>query len=205
MGVVLGLGGAELRRRHAHVSVCTRNRDRVPCLGYSRWATSRDSPRDGAGSVAGHARVRGPRATRPAFEVCPRPDRGLALHSSSSSGLPTLIMAALYWCSPRSLQTVPYTSIRQIANVDRSSKLVWIVTYLNCTDSARTLFAASTPTYLADRWGVHAAKAGMVYTSMLVVCVAATRPVRRLAVGSSRPTQAAVRALQWSARLFPPA
>ena len=40
-----------------------------------------------------------------------------------------------------------------------------------------TFFASAMPTYLVDRWHVDAVRASMVYTPLLVVCVAITRPL----------------------------
>ena len=40
-----------------------------------------------------------------------------------------------------------------------------------------TFFASAMPTYLVDQWHVDAARASMVYTPLLVVCVAITRPL----------------------------
>jgi NNP family nitrate/nitrite transporter-like MFS transporter len=40
-----------------------------------------------------------------------------------------------------------------------------------------TFFASAVPTYLLDRWHVDPAQASMVYTPLLVICVAITRPL----------------------------
>lgn len=91
----------------------------------------------------------------------------------------SLVMAAVYWrftSEPPGRRRIG--SFREIAALCRSSRLAWIVSYLYWVSfGTLTFFAASTPTYLTDRWGVDASKAAMVFTSLLVVCVALMRPV----------------------------
>lgn len=179
MGVVLGLGGASFVVGTAHVSVWYPKSRQGTALGIFALGN--------VGIVLGMVLV--PLLVTHVFGG----PRGYGdLPSKLALGpiegwrfifvifaVPTLIMAALYWAfTSEPPDRKQHTSIRQIANVYRSSKLVWIVTYLYWTSfGTLTFFAASTPTYLADRWGVDAAKAGMIYTSVLVVCVAAMRPV----------------------------
>ncbi|MCC6222409.1 MAG: MFS transporter [Thermoleophilia bacterium] len=92
---------------------------------------------------------------------------------------PAILMAVLYWtltADPPRRRTE--ASFRQIARVFRSSRLVWIIAYLYWTSfGTLTFFAASTPVYLTDRWGVDEDAAAMIFTSLLVVCVAVTRPI----------------------------
>lgn len=69
-------------------------------------------------------------------------------------------------------------SLREVAAVYRSGALVWLVTYLYWTAfGTLTFFAATMPTYLVDQWQVDTTQASMVYTALLVVCVAITRPL----------------------------
>lgn len=179
MGVALGLGGASFVVGTAHVSVWYPNSRQGTALGIFALGN--------VGIVLGMVLVPllvthafgGPRG----YDDLPSklalgPIEGWRLIFAIFA-VPTLIMAALYWVfTSEPPGRKQQTSLRQIANVYRSSKLVWIVTYLYWTSfGTLTFFAASTPTYLADRWGVGAAEAGMLYTSVLVVCVAAMRPV----------------------------
>ena len=60
----------------------------------------------------------------------------------------------------------------------RSGVVVWLVPYLYWVSfGTLTFFASAMPIYLLDRWHVDAARASMVYTPLLVVCVAITRPL----------------------------
>jgi MFS transporter, NNP family, nitrate/nitrite transporter len=92
----------------------------------------------------------------------------------------TLLMALVYWFFT---SDSPYTqhkgeSLREIVAVYRSGVLVWLVTYLYWASfGTLTFFASAMPTYLLDHWHVDAARASMVYTPLLVVCVAITRPL----------------------------
>ena len=68
--------------------------------------------------------------------------------------------------------------MREIFAVYRSGVVVWLVPYLYWVSfGTLTFFASAMPTYLVDRWHVDAARASMVYTPLLVVCVAITRPL----------------------------
>jgi NNP family nitrate/nitrite transporter-like MFS transporter len=93
--------------------------------------------------------------------------------------IPTILMTVLYWMFTADPPVAKkQTSLKQIAGVYRSGKLVWIVAYLYWTAfGTLTFFSASTPTYLVDRWNVDATQASMVFTSVLVLFVAAMRPV----------------------------
>jgi nitrate/nitrite transporter NarK len=56
--------------------------------------------------------------------------------------------------------------------------VVWLVPYLYWVSfGTLTFFASAMPIYLLDHWHVDAAQASMVYTPLLVICVAITRPL----------------------------
>lgn len=92
----------------------------------------------------------------------------------------TLLMALIYWFFT---SDSPYGqhkggSVREIVAVYRSGVVVWLVPYLYWVSfGTLTFFASAMPTYLNDRWHVDAAGASMLYTPLLVVCVAFTRPL----------------------------
>jgi MFS transporter, NNP family, nitrate/nitrite transporter len=92
----------------------------------------------------------------------------------------TLVMALLYWVFT---SDSPYgqhkgASVREIVAVYRSGAVVWLVPYLYWVSfGTLTFFASAMPTYLLDRWHVDAIQASMMYTPLLVVCVAVTRPL----------------------------
>ena len=89
-------------------------------------------------------------------------------------------MALVYWFFTSDL---PYkqhkgVSVREIVAVYRSGVVVWLVAYLYWVSfGTLTFFASAMPTYLVDQWHVDAVRASMVYTPLLVVCVAITRPL----------------------------
>jgi MFS transporter, NNP family, nitrate/nitrite transporter len=92
----------------------------------------------------------------------------------------TLLMALVYWFftsdSPHSQHKGE--SVREILAVYRSGVVVWLVPYLYWVSfGTLTFFASAMPTYLLDHWHVDAIQASMVYTPLLVVCVAITRPL----------------------------
>jgi NNP family nitrate/nitrite transporter-like MFS transporter len=92
----------------------------------------------------------------------------------------TLLMAVVYWLftsdSPYGQQK--NVSVRDIVAVYRSGVVVWLVPYLYWVSfGTLTFFASAMPTYLLDRWHVDAIQASMLYTPLLVVCVAVTRPL----------------------------
>ena len=94
--------------------------------------------------------------------------------------VPTLLMALVYWffTSDSPYKKHQGESMRDIVAVYRSGVVVWLVAYLYWVAfGTLTFFASSIPTYLLDRWHVDAARAAMVYTPPLVVCVAITRPL----------------------------
>ena len=94
--------------------------------------------------------------------------------------IPTLLMALVYWffTSDPPHRQHKGVSLREVAAVYRSGALVWLVTYLYWTAfGTLTFFAATMPTYLVDQWRVDTTQASMVYTALLVACVAVTRPL----------------------------
>jgi NNP family nitrate/nitrite transporter-like MFS transporter len=94
--------------------------------------------------------------------------------------IPTLLMAAVYmfFTSDPPNRTLKNTSVKEIFAVYRSGVVVWLVPGLYWVAFGTLVFFASTmPTYLVDHWHVDATTAVAVYTPILVVCVAATRPL----------------------------
>lgn len=94
--------------------------------------------------------------------------------------VPSLLMALAYWffTSDSPYKQHQGETVREIVAVYRSGVVVWLVAYLYWVSfGTLTFFASAMPTYLLDRWHVDAAQASMVYTSLLVVCVAITRPL----------------------------
>ena len=92
----------------------------------------------------------------------------------------TLVMALIYWffTSDSPSQQHKGESVREILAVYRSGVVVWLVPYLYWVSfGTLTFFASAMPTYLLDHWHVDAIEASMVYTPLLVVCVAITRPL----------------------------
>src|SRR5579863_10520750 len=92
----------------------------------------------------------------------------------------TLLMALVYWLftSDPPHRQHEGASFREIIGVYRSGVVVWLVPYFYWVSfGTLTFFASAMPTYLLDRWHVDAARASMVYTPLLVVCVAVTRPL----------------------------
>ena len=89
-------------------------------------------------------------------------------------------MALVYWffTSDPPHRQHKGASLREIVSVYSSGVVVWLVPYLYWVSfGTLTFFASAMPTYLVDRWHVDAARASMVYTPLLVVCVAITRPL----------------------------
>lgn len=92
----------------------------------------------------------------------------------------TLLMALVYWffTSDSPYRQHQGESLRDIVAVYRSGVVVWLVPYLYWVSfGTLTFFASAMPTYLLDYWHVDAIQASMVYTPLLVVCVAITRPL----------------------------
>ena len=89
-------------------------------------------------------------------------------------------MALVYWffTSDSPYKQHKGGSVREIVAVYRSGVVVWLVPYLYWVSfGTLTFFASTMPTYLVDRWHVDAVGASMLYTPLLVVCVAITRPL----------------------------
>jgi NNP family nitrate/nitrite transporter-like MFS transporter len=94
--------------------------------------------------------------------------------------IPTLLMAAVYmfFTSEPPNRKHKNTSMREIFAVYRSGVVVWLVPGLYWVAFGTLVFFASTmPTYLVDHWKVDATTAVAVYTPILVICVAITRPL----------------------------
>ncbi|MBU6463844.1 MAG: MFS transporter [Bradyrhizobium sp.] len=92
----------------------------------------------------------------------------------------TLLMALVYWffTSDAPHQQHKGASLGEIVSVYRSGVVVWLVPCLYWVSfGTLTFFASFMPTYLVDRWHVDAARGTMVYTPLLVICVAITRPI----------------------------
>lgn len=92
----------------------------------------------------------------------------------------TLLMALVYWLftSDSPFRGHHGESVREILAVYRSGVVVWLVPYLYWVSfGTLTFFASAMPTYLLDHWHVDAVEASMMYTPLLVVCVAITRPL----------------------------
>ncbi|MCE3256687.1 MAG: major facilitator superfamily 1 [Nitrobacter vulgaris] len=94
--------------------------------------------------------------------------------------IPTLFMAAIYmfFTSDPPNRVLKNTSMSEIFAVYRSGIVVWLVPGLYWVAFGTLVFFASTmPTYLVDHWRVDPTTAVAVYTPILVVCVAITRPI----------------------------
>jgi len=165
LGTVLGLGGASFVVGNAHVASWYPKSQQGTALGI--FALGNIGITVGMMSVTFLATrvLHGPDGWRlvfPIFAVC------------------TLIMAAVYWFFT---SDSPYgqhkgASLREIAAVYRSGVVVWLVPYLYWVSfGTLTFFASSMPTYLLDRWHMDPTQASMLYTPLLVVCVAVTRPL----------------------------
>jgi len=92
----------------------------------------------------------------------------------------TLLMALVYWFFTSDSPSNQHRgeSVREILAVYRSGAVVWLVPYLYWVSfGTLTFFASAMPIYLLDHWHVDAIQASMVYTPLLVVCVAITRPL----------------------------
>ena len=165
LGSLLGIGGASFVVGNAHVASWYPKSKQGTALGI--FALGNIGITVGMMTVTflvTHV-LRGPDAWRqifPIFAVC------------------TLVMALVYWFFT---SDSPYgqhkgASVREIIAVYRSGVVVWLVPYLYWVSfGTLTFFASAMPTYLLDRWHVDAVQASMVYTPLLVVCVAVTRPV----------------------------
>ncbi len=165
LGALLGFGGASFVVGNAHVASWYPKSKQGTALGI--FALGNIGITVGMMTVTflvSHV-LHGPDAWRlifPIFAVC------------------TLVMALIYWFFT---SDSPYgqhkgVSVREIIAVYRSGVVVWLVPYLYWVSfGTLTFFASAMPTYLLDRWHVDAVQASMVYTPLLVVCVAITRPL----------------------------
>ncbi len=165
LGTLLGLGGASFVVGNAHVAAWYPKSKQGTALGIFALGN--------IGITVGMMTVTflvtrvlvGPDGWRqifPIFAIC------------------ALLMAVVYWFLT---SDSPYgqhkgVSVREIAGVYRSGVVVWLVPYLYWVSfGTLTFFASSVPTYLLDQWHVDAVSASMVYTPLVVLCVAITRPL----------------------------
>ncbi len=165
LGTLLGLGGASFVVGNAHVAAWYPKSKQGTALGI--FALGNIGITVGMMTVTflvTHVLV-GPDGWRqifPIFAIC------------------TLLMAVVYWffTSDSTYGQHKGVSVREIAGVYRSGVVVWLVPYLYWVSfGTLTFFASSVPTYLLDQWHVDAVGASMVYTPLVVVCVAITRPL----------------------------
>jgi NNP family nitrate/nitrite transporter-like MFS transporter len=165
LGSLLGLGGAAFVVGNAHVSSWYPGSKQGTALGIFAVGNIGITVGMMAVTLLVTRVLNGPDGWRlifPIFAVC------------------TLLMALVYWLFT---SDSPYKqhhgeSIREIVAVYRSGVVVWLVAYLYWVSfGTLTFFASAVPTYLLDRWHVDPARASMVYTPLLVVCVAITRPL----------------------------
>jgi len=177
LGSLLGLGGASFVVGNAHVSSWYPKSKQGTALGIFALGnigitvgmmavTFLASPSAHAGVWHSITRVLdGPDGWRLIFPIF---------------GIATLLMALVYWLFT---SDSPYNqhkgdSVREIVAVYRSGVVVWLVPYLYWASfGTLTFFASAMPTYLVDQWHADAVRASMVYTPLLVVCVAITRPL----------------------------
>ena len=167
LGSMLGLGGASFVVGNAHVASWYPKSKQGTALGIFALGN--------IGITVGMVTVtilvthvlnaRGPEGWRLVFPIF---------------AVSTLLMAVVYWFftsdSPYGQQKK--VSVREIVAVYRSGVVVWLVPYLYWVSfGTLTFFASAMPTYLLDRWHVDAIQASMLYTPLLVVCVAVTRPL----------------------------
>ncbi len=165
LGSLLGLGGASFVVGNAHVSSWYPKSKQGTALGI--FAMGNIGITVGMMSVTFLVTrvLHGPDGWRLIFPIF---------------GISTLLMALVYWffTSDSPYKQHKGVSVREIVAVYRSGVVVWLVAYLYWVSfGTLTFFASAMPTYLVDRWHVDAARAVMVYTPLLVVCVAITRPL----------------------------
>jgi MFS transporter, NNP family, nitrate/nitrite transporter len=165
LGSLLGLGGAAFVVGNAHVSSWYPESKQGTALGIFAMGNIGITVGMMAVTLLVTRVLNGPDGWRlifPIFAVC------------------TLLMALVYWLFT---SDSPYKqhhgeSLREIVAVYRSGVVVWLVAYLYWVSfGTLTFFASAVPTYLLDRWHVDPARASMVYTPLLVLCVAITRPL----------------------------
>ncbi len=164
LGSLLGLGGASFVVGNAHVSSWYPQSKQGTALGI--FALGNIGITVGMMAVAFlTTRVSGPGSWRLIFPIF---------------GTSTLLMALVYWffTSDSPYKQHKGVSTREIVAVYRSGPVVWLVPYLYWVSfGTLTFFASAMPTYLVDRWHVDATRATVVYTPLLVVCIALTRPL----------------------------
>ena len=165
MGSMLGLGGASFVVGNAHVSSWYPKSKQGTVLGIFALGN--------IGITIGMMTV-----TFLVTRVLAGPDGWRMIFPIFA--IPTLLMALVYllFTSDSPYKLHEDVSVREIFAVYRSGVLVWLVPGLYWVSfGTLTFFASAMPTYLVDRWHVDAAAASMVYTPLLVVCVAITRPL----------------------------
>jgi len=167
LGTLLGLGGASFVVGNAHVATWYPKSKQGTALGIFAMGN--------IGITVGMMTVtflvthvlnaRGPEGWRLIFPIF---------------AILTLLMALVYWffTSDSPYKQHKDVSVREIFAVYRSGVVVWLVPYLYWVSfGTLTFFASAMPTYLVDRWHVDAVQASMMYTPLLVACVAFTRPL----------------------------
>ncbi len=164
LGSLLGLGGASFVVGNAHVSSWYPESNQGTALGI--FALGNIGIIVGMVTVAFLiTRVPGPDGWRVIFPIF---------------AVSTLLMALVYWffTSDSPYNQHKGVSLREIVAVYRSGAVVWLVPYLYWVSfGTLTFFASAMPTYLVDHWHVDATLASTVYTPLLVVCIAVTRPL----------------------------
>jgi MFS transporter, NNP family, nitrate/nitrite transporter len=165
LGSLLGLGGASFVVGNAHVSSWYPKSKQGTALGIFALGN--------VGITVGMMTV-----TFLVTRVLPGPDGWRLIFPIFA--IATLLMALVYWffTSDSPYQQHKGASVREIVAVYRSGVVVWLVPYLYWVSfGTLTFFASAMPIYLLDHWHVDAAQASMLYTPLLVVCVAITRPL----------------------------
>ncbi len=164
LGLLLGLGGASFVVGNAHVSSWYPQSKQGTALGV--FALGNLGITVGLITVTfviNHAS--GPDGWRLIFPIF---------------AVATLLMALVYWffTSDSPYKQHKGESLREIAAVYRSGMVVWLIPYLYWVSFGTLVFFASAmPTYLVDQWHVGPTRASMLFTPLLVVFVAITRPL----------------------------
>ena len=165
LGTMLGLGGATFVVGNAHVSSWYPKSKQGTALGIFAMGNIGITVGMMAVTFLITRVLEGPDGWRMIFPIF---------------AIPTLLMAGVYWfftSDPPNKQHKD-ASVREIFAVYRSGVVVWLVPALYWVSfGTLTFFASTMPTYLVDQWHVDAARASTVYTPLLVVCVAITRPL----------------------------
>lgn len=165
LGSMLGLGGASFVVGNAHVSSWYPKSKQGTVLGI--FALGNIGITVGMMSVTFLVTrvLHGPNGWRLIFPIF---------------AVSTLLMALIYWffTSDPPHKKHKGESLRDIVAVYRSGGVAWLVAYLYWVSfGTLTFFASAMPTYLVDQWHVDTGRASMVYTPLLVICVAITRPL----------------------------